>query len=207
MKSFILNKKAKNIFWRTSVIFVWSLIPLFWTSEDVCPGFQSQGWSLGSHASSPTYNGFLRFISGVTPADRLSVSIAAESFTYYKSILETRTRRRRTDDFWWRLPRVSKPRLIPGLHASSPTYNGFLRFISSVTPADRLSVSIAAESFTYYKSILETRTRRRRTRTRRRKNIRCIWNLWASCTEDNNLLNKNKPVQQLAAKITHVAPN
>ena len=29
--------------WRTSVLFVGSLIPLFWTSGDVCPGFQSQG--------------------------------------------------------------------------------------------------------------------------------------------------------------------
>ena len=28
-------------FWRTRVLFVGPLIPLFWTSGDVCPGFQS----------------------------------------------------------------------------------------------------------------------------------------------------------------------
>ena len=32
-------------FWRTHVLFVGPLIPLFWTSGDVCPGFQSQGGS------------------------------------------------------------------------------------------------------------------------------------------------------------------
>ena len=31
-----------NIFWRTRVLFVGPLIPLFWTSGDICPGFQSQ---------------------------------------------------------------------------------------------------------------------------------------------------------------------
>ena len=30
-------------FWRTHVLFVGPLIPLFWTSGDVVPGFQSQG--------------------------------------------------------------------------------------------------------------------------------------------------------------------
>ena len=35
--SFFLN------FWRTHVLFVGPLIPLFWTSGDICPGFQSQG--------------------------------------------------------------------------------------------------------------------------------------------------------------------
>ena len=33
-------------FWRTQVHFVGPLIPLFWTSGDVCPGFHSQGGSL-----------------------------------------------------------------------------------------------------------------------------------------------------------------
>ena len=33
-------------FWRTSVIFVGLLIPLFWTSGDIWPGFQSQGGCL-----------------------------------------------------------------------------------------------------------------------------------------------------------------
>ena len=32
-----------KIFSRTQVLFVGPLIPLFWTSGDVCPGFQSQG--------------------------------------------------------------------------------------------------------------------------------------------------------------------
>ena len=35
-----------KIFWRTHVLFVGPLIPLFWTSGNVCPGFQSQGGSL-----------------------------------------------------------------------------------------------------------------------------------------------------------------
>ena len=30
-------------FWRTRVLFMGPLISLFWTSGDVCPGFQSQG--------------------------------------------------------------------------------------------------------------------------------------------------------------------
>ena len=33
-------------FWRTQILFVGPLMPLFWTSGDVCPGFQSQGGSL-----------------------------------------------------------------------------------------------------------------------------------------------------------------
>ena len=36
-KSFFFN------FWRTHVLFVGPLISLFWTSDDICPGFQSQG--------------------------------------------------------------------------------------------------------------------------------------------------------------------
>ena len=35
-----------NIFWRTWVLFVGPLIPLFWTSGDVSPGFESKGGSL-----------------------------------------------------------------------------------------------------------------------------------------------------------------
>ena len=46
-----------------------SLIPLFWTSGDVCPGFQSQGGFPHLHASSPVHNGFLKFTSGATPAN------------------------------------------------------------------------------------------------------------------------------------------
>ena len=33
-------------FWRTSILFVGQLIPLFWTSGEVCAGFQSLGGSL-----------------------------------------------------------------------------------------------------------------------------------------------------------------
>ena len=32
--------------WRTQVLFMGTLIPLFWTSNDVWSGFQSQGWSI-----------------------------------------------------------------------------------------------------------------------------------------------------------------
>ena len=44
------------------------LIPLFWTSRDVCPGFQSQGGFPCLCASSPVHNRFLRFTSSATPA-------------------------------------------------------------------------------------------------------------------------------------------
>ena len=44
------------------------LIPLFWTSGDVCPRFQSQGGFLHLRASLPVHKGFLRFTSGATPA-------------------------------------------------------------------------------------------------------------------------------------------
>ena len=39
------------------------LIPLFWTSGDVCPGFL---------LVSPAYNGFVRFASSAKPADLLT---------------------------------------------------------------------------------------------------------------------------------------
>ena len=42
-------------------------MPLFWTSDDVCPGFQRQGRSLDSPLVS-------------TPADLLAASMVAESF-------------------------------------------------------------------------------------------------------------------------------
>ena len=34
----------KKILWRTQVLFVGPLITMFWTSGDVCPGFQKPGW-------------------------------------------------------------------------------------------------------------------------------------------------------------------
>ena len=54
-------------------------MPLFWTSVDICCGFQSQVRFLHLYASSPACDGFLRFISGVTPADLLVANMAAES--------------------------------------------------------------------------------------------------------------------------------
>ena len=57
-----------NNFCKAQVLFVGPLIPLFWTSGDVCPGFQSQGGFPHLCASSPAHNGFLRFTSGATPA-------------------------------------------------------------------------------------------------------------------------------------------
>ena len=71
----------KKYFWRTSVLFVRPLIPLFWTSGDVCPGFSSQGGSSCLHASSLAHNRILRFIFGATPADFLAVSMAAKPFS------------------------------------------------------------------------------------------------------------------------------
>ena len=53
------------------------LIPLFWTSGDVCPGFQSQG---GSFFACFLVCVILRFTSGATPADCTEVGMAAEPF-------------------------------------------------------------------------------------------------------------------------------
>ena len=50
-------------------------------------------------------------------------------------------------DFCWCRPWVSKSGWIPCLHASSPVFNGFIRFTSGATPADLLTASIAAEPF------------------------------------------------------------
>ena len=56
------------------------LIPLFWTSWDFYPGFQSQNKFPHVGALSPTHNRFLRFTSGATPADHLAASMVAEPF-------------------------------------------------------------------------------------------------------------------------------
>ena len=53
---------------------------MFWTSGDVCPGFQSQGGFPCLCALLPVCNGFHRFISGATPADPLVASMEAEPF-------------------------------------------------------------------------------------------------------------------------------
>ena len=59
---------------RIRVLFVGPLIPLFWTSGDVFPGFQSQGGFPRLCGSLPAYNEFLRFTFGATPADLFSLA-------------------------------------------------------------------------------------------------------------------------------------
>ena len=53
------------------------LMPLFRTSGDVCPEFQSQSGSLFKCFLACV---ILRFTFGVTPADCIEVSVAAKSF-------------------------------------------------------------------------------------------------------------------------------
>ena len=53
------------------------LIPLFWTSGDVCPRFQSQGGSISVCFLTWV---ILRFTSSATPADHIEVSMVAEPF-------------------------------------------------------------------------------------------------------------------------------
>ena len=60
--------------------FVRSLIPLFWTSCDVCPLLQSQGRFPCLSALSPAYNRFFRFIPGMATVDLLAVIMAAKPF-------------------------------------------------------------------------------------------------------------------------------
>ena len=61
----------KKIFWKTSVLTVGPLIPLFRTSGDICPSSKPD-WFPYLHASSPECNGFLRFTSGTKPAELLA---------------------------------------------------------------------------------------------------------------------------------------
>ena len=55
---------------------------LFWTSDDVSSGFQSQSGSPYLRASSRACNGIIRFTSGATPADHL----AAKNIRIYNYI-------------------------------------------------------------------------------------------------------------------------
>ena len=57
-----------------------SLIPVFWTSCDDCPVFQSHGGYSSLCALSPACNEILRFMSGMIPADLLAVNMVAEPF-------------------------------------------------------------------------------------------------------------------------------
>ena len=56
------------------------LVPLLWTSGNICPGFQSQGRSPALLAA---YDGSLRFISGVPPTDLL----AAKPLLWWESFI------------------------------------------------------------------------------------------------------------------------
>ena len=73
--------------WRTLVLCVRPLLPLFWTSGDVCPGFQNQGGFLCMGASKR----FLRFTSGGALADFLVASMPAKLFliTYLHTSIES----------------------------------------------------------------------------------------------------------------------
>ena len=70
----------KKKIWRTSVLFVGPLIPLFWTSGDVYPGFQSQSGYPCLHAFLPVCNKIPRFTSAATPADLFVARIVPELF-------------------------------------------------------------------------------------------------------------------------------
>ena len=69
------------------------LIPLVWTSGVICPVFQSQGWSPRLHIPLSACNRLLRFTSGVTPADFLAATMAAESLSMHVlyNVSHTRT--------------------------------------------------------------------------------------------------------------------
>ena len=106
----------------TLVPSVGPLIPLFWISADIFPGFQSR---------SLTCMIILRFI---LPG---GLAIYLQIIWFFKRFRGT------TDTpvlyFWLDLPWVLKSGWIPSLHALSPTCNGFLSFTSGATPADLLA--------------------------------------------------------------------
>ena len=52
-------------------------------------------------------------------------------------------------DFWWHLPWVPKPGWILHLCSSLPTYNVFLRFTSSVPPADSSQPTLQISLFVH----------------------------------------------------------
>ena len=94
-------KIFKNIC-RTHVLFVGPLIPLFWTSDDVCPGFQSQGGFPRLRASSPAHNGFLRFTSGATHAFSTNIGVHCISmYTAWLAQLLSHTSVFEPPMLWW----------------------------------------------------------------------------------------------------------
>ena len=72
--------KKKN-FWKTWVLLVGLLIPLFWISGEICPGFYTQGGSPCLLALSLACNRIIRFTYGATPADLLTANMAAKLFS------------------------------------------------------------------------------------------------------------------------------
>ena len=104
----VLCKFSRYFFFlkKLSVLFVGSLISLFWTSGDICGGFQSQGGSSHFHALSPWCN---RFTSGLTPAYPLSAKPFWSTHLYTTSIGAARVQDReyhcltvcdKTDALW-----------------------------------------------------------------------------------------------------------
>ena len=69
-----MGAEEKNSSYKYRTEYTGPLIPLFWTSGDICPGLKVR--------VDPflVWNGFLSFISGVTPADLLMASMAVEPF-------------------------------------------------------------------------------------------------------------------------------
>ena len=82
------------------------LIPLFGTSGDICPGFQSQD---GLACMLSCLHATLRFTSGATPADLLTASMAAEPLlTHVLAAV------RRIHKHWWRQGQSHGSNLWPG---------------------------------------------------------------------------------------------
>ena len=67
-------------------LFAGPLIPLFWTSGDVCPGFfKARVDSLARFLACAL---FLRFTSGATPANILTASMVTHNIPYMVSLAE-----------------------------------------------------------------------------------------------------------------------
>ena len=89
------------------------LIPLFWTSGDVCPGFQSKG---GFLACTLCCLRTIRFTSGSTPGDCIEVSMAASHVPY---MLVT------TVGFNWETSRTASRHAIPSATATGVTLSNY----------------------------------------------------------------------------------
>ena len=71
-----------QIFWRTSFLFLERLMPLFWTSGEICPGFQF----LDGFPACILLCPYAMDSSGVTPADILMANCSTYvcMYTYMK---------------------------------------------------------------------------------------------------------------------------